>query len=88
MFGGEIAPRTASPSMPFSQWAWLSRMETRWKVSSYNDEDFGFLRLTVDKNQKIVTGEFFAAFNESNPNANLPILSDSFVLRLEKHTID
>ena len=58
------------------------------KVTSYNDEDFGFLRLTVDKNQKIVIGEFFAAFNESNPNANLPILSDSFVLRLEKHTID
>ena len=37
------------------------------KVASYNDEDFGFLRLTVDKNQKIVIGEFFAAFNESNP---------------------
>jgi hypothetical protein len=58
------------------------------KVTSYNDEDFGFLRLTVDKNQKIVIGEFFAAFNESNPSASLPVLSDSFVLRLEKHTID
>jgi 3',5'-cyclic AMP phosphodiesterase CpdA len=58
------------------------------KVASYNDEDFGFLRLTVDKNQKIVIGEFFAAFSESNPNANLPILSDSFVLRLENHTIN
>jgi len=58
------------------------------KVASYNDGDFGFLRLTVDKNQKIVIGEFFAAFNESNPSAALPVLSDSFVLRLEKHTID
>ena len=58
------------------------------KVASYNDEDFGFLRLTVDKNQKIVIGEFFAAFNESNPSAALPVLSGSFVLRLEKHTID
>jgi hypothetical protein len=36
----------------------------------------------------MVTGEFFAAFNESNPSANLPILRDTFVLRLEKHTID
>jgi hypothetical protein len=58
------------------------------KVASYNDGDFGLLRLTVDKNQKIVIGEFFAAFNESNPSAALPVLSDSFVLRLEKHTID
>jgi Calcineurin-like phosphoesterase len=57
------------------------------KVTYYNDEDFGFLRFTVEKNQKIVIGEFFSAFNESNPNGNFPILSDSFVLRLENHTI-
>jgi hypothetical protein len=47
---------------------------------SYNDEDFAFLRLTVDTKQNIVIGEFFAAFNESKPN--LRVLSDSFVLRL------
>jgi hypothetical protein len=58
------------------------------KVVSYNDDNFGFLRLTVDKNQKIVIGEFFSAHDESNSTGAFPILSDSFVLRLEKHTID
>jgi len=29
------------------------------QVVKYNDSDFGFVRLTVDKNQNIVTGEFF-----------------------------
>jgi hypothetical protein len=58
------------------------------KVVSYNDDDFGFLRLTVDSNQKMVIGEFFSAYNESNPTGTFPVLSDSFVLRLEKHKID
>jgi hypothetical protein len=58
------------------------------KVAFYNDNDFGFLRLTVDKNQKIVIGEFFAVQSESNPGANLAVLSDSFTLHLDKHTID
>ena len=57
------------------------------KVAFYNDNDFGFLRFTVDNNQKIVTGEFFAAYNESNPGASLPALSDSFILHLDKHTV-
>jgi hypothetical protein len=35
-----------------------------------------------------VIGEFFSAYNESNPAGVFPVLSDSFVLRLEKHTID
>jgi Calcineurin-like phosphoesterase len=58
------------------------------EVASYNDDDFGFLRITVDKIQKIVIGEFFSAYNESNPTGTFPVLSDSFVLRLDKHTID
>jgi hypothetical protein len=61
---------------------------TAVEVASYNDNDFGFLRFTVDNNQKIVTGEFFAAYNESNPGANLPALSDYFTLRLDNHTIE
>src|SRR6202162_3487932 len=58
------------------------------KVAFYNDNDFGFLRLTVDKNQRIVIGEFFSAYNLSNSGASFPVLSDSFTLHLEKHTID
>jgi hypothetical protein len=48
----------------------------------------GFLRITVDTNDKIVFGEFFSAFNESNPKAAMPKLSDSFVLHLEKHKVE
>jgi hypothetical protein len=58
------------------------------KVVAYNDNEFGFLRLTVDINQKTVIGEFFAAYDQSNPAAALPALSDSFTLHLQKHTID
>jgi hypothetical protein len=57
------------------------------KVVAYNDDDLGFLRITVDANKKIVIGEFFSAYNESNPKAAMPKLSDSFTLHLEKHTI-
>ena len=58
------------------------------KVAFYDDNDFGFLRLTVDKNQKIVIGEFFVVPDVSNPVAARPVLSDSFTLRLDNHTID
>ena len=57
------------------------------KVVFYNDKDYGFLRITVDTSQKIVIGEFYSAYNESNPGATVPVLSDSFILRLDKHTI-
>ena len=58
------------------------------KVVAYNDKEFGFLRFTVDINQKMVIGEFFSAYDQSNPSAALPVLSDSFTLNLQKHTID
>jgi hypothetical protein len=57
------------------------------QVSFFNDTDFGFLRLTVDNNRKLVSGEFFSVYNESNPGAAFPAVSDSFTLRLDKHTI-
>src|SRR5260370_9992440 len=58
------------------------------KVVAYNDQEFGFLRFTVDINEKVVIGEFFAAYDQSNPSAALPALRDSFTLHLQKHTID
>jgi hypothetical protein len=58
------------------------------KVVAYNDQEFGFLRLTVDINEKVVIGEFFAACDQSNPSVTLPALRDSFALHLQKHTID
>jgi hypothetical protein len=58
------------------------------KVVAYNDKEFGFVRLTVDINERTVIGEFFAAYDRSNPGAAWPTLSDSFTLHLQKHTID
>jgi acid phosphatase type 7 len=58
------------------------------KVVAYNDQEFGFLRFTVDINKKTVLGEFFAAYDQSNPGAALPALRDSFTLHLEKHTVE
>jgi hypothetical protein len=55
------------------------------KVVKYNETDFGFLRLTVDRNRKIVIGEFFTVPAESNSRS--PNLFDSFTLNLETHTI-
>lgn len=57
------------------------------KVAFYDDNNFGFLRLTVDKNQKIVIGEYFAVPDASSPATRIPVLSDSFTLRLDNHTI-
>jgi acid phosphatase type 7 len=57
------------------------------KVVAYNDKEFGFLRFTVDINQKTVIGEFFAAYDQSSANAVLPALSDSFTLHLQNHII-
>jgi acid phosphatase type 7 len=58
------------------------------QVIAYNDKEFGFLRFTVDLNNRTVTGEFFTAYDQSNPGAALPALSDTFTLRLANHRID
>jgi hypothetical protein len=58
------------------------------KVVFYNQNDFGFLRITVSQNEKIVIGEFFAAFSQSNPAAKLPTPADSFILHLGKHQVE
>jgi tRNA(Ile)-lysidine synthase TilS/MesJ len=42
----------------------------------------------VNKNQKIVIGEFFAVSGGSDSAASTALLSDSFTLRLDQHAID
>jgi hypothetical protein len=59
----------------------------RAQLVAYNDQDFGFVRLTLDMNKKHLTGEFFAAFSESRDQAGLPELYDSFCLDLGKHRV-
>jgi hypothetical protein len=58
------------------------------KVVAYNDKEFGFVRLTVDLNKRTVAGEFFAAYDQSNPGAVWPALADSFTLHLQRHTVN
>lgn len=57
------------------------------QVVKYNDNDFGFLRITVDKNKRTVAGEFFTVPTAANAAAKPPVLFDSFTLKLDKHTI-
>ncbi len=54
-------------------------------LAAYNDQDFGFMRLTLDMKKKRLIGEFFAAFGESHDSGNLPQLCDSFRLDLREH---
>jgi Calcineurin-like phosphoesterase len=57
------------------------------ELAFYNHLDFGFVRITVDRRRKKLTGEFFAAFSEARDPALLPQLQDSFCLDLGKHRL-
>ena len=41
----------------------------------------------MDKNQNIVTGEFFTVATESKAGPNPPILFERFTLHLDKHAV-
>jgi hypothetical protein len=59
----------------------------RVELAAFNDTDLGFLRLTLDGNQRILTGEYFSAFTSSPSAKALPALSDSFTLDLRAHAV-
>jgi hypothetical protein len=59
----------------------------RVELAAFNDEDFGFLRVTLDGGKRRLTGEHFAAFNSSASPRALPALDDSFTLDLRTHTL-
>jgi hypothetical protein len=56
------------------------------QVVAYNDDDTGFLRLTIDINRKQITGEFFAV-SASEDSASSPKLFESFVLDMAKRKV-
>jgi hypothetical protein len=57
------------------------------ELAAFNDNDFGFLRITLDGNQRTLTGEYFTAFTlPPSPNAS-PARGDSFTLDLRTHTV-
>jgi hypothetical protein len=59
----------------------------RARLAASNDQDFGFVRVTIDSKRKTLTGEFFAAYSEVRDPAGLPALSDSFTLDLQTHRL-
>jgi hypothetical protein len=57
------------------------------RLVAFNDQDFGFLRLTLDSKKHILVGEFFAAYSEVHSSDGLPALFDSFKLDLRAHCL-
>jgi hypothetical protein len=59
----------------------------RVELAAFNDQDFGFLRVTVDAGKHTLTGEYFAAASLTRPAKALPALDDSFTIDLRSHTV-
>jgi hypothetical protein len=59
----------------------------RVELATFNDQDFGFLRITLDGNKHSLTGEYFTAFTPAGAQTALPALADSFTLDLRSHTV-
>jgi Calcineurin-like phosphoesterase len=53
-------------------------------VASFNDTDFGFLRITIDLANTVIAGEFFAVDVKDDSS---PKLFDSFRLDLQSHKL-
>jgi acid phosphatase type 7 len=59
----------------------------RVELAAFDDEDFGFVRFTLDGGKRILTGEYFRAFASSAPPGASPALGDSFILDLRSHAL-
>jgi hypothetical protein len=58
------------------------------QVVAFNQEDFGFVRLTVKAQARKLIGEFFAvSYNAKTHKGTLPKRKDSFVLDLDGHVV-
>jgi hypothetical protein len=61
--------------------------DDRVDVAAFNDQDFGFLRITVDGTKRRLIGEFFRVSGSSNSSGPLPGVVDSFTLDLRSHIL-
>jgi hypothetical protein len=61
--------------------------EDRIALAAFDDQDFGFLRITLDASKHTLTGEYFTVSNEPAAPKALAALNDSFVLDLRSHTV-
>jgi hypothetical protein len=59
----------------------------RAQLVAYDDQHFGFLRLTLDRSEGTLTGEFFAVFAEAEKSSGLPAVTDRFTLDLRAHVL-
>jgi len=57
------------------------------QVVSYNDQDFGFMRVTVDLGQRVLTGEFRAAYMPQPALRSGRVRDDVFHVNLETHML-
>jgi len=57
------------------------------RLVAYNDQDFGFARVTVDRKRKVVQGEFFVAYGKVREASSPAAPSDSFTLDLRAHRV-
>jgi hypothetical protein len=54
------------------------------RVAAFNDSEFGFLRITVDLNESVIHGEFFAVAENDTPSA---VCRDDFIVDLQTHKL-
>jgi len=57
------------------------------QLVAYNDQDFGFVRVTLDRKRMIMHGEFFIAYGEVGDVSKSPAPSDSFTVDLRAHRL-
>jgi glutaredoxin len=82
---GQEAPAAGSPPQPVYPDGSRPPKGDRVELAAFNDADFGFLRITLDQNKRVVTGEYFRALTADATSA--PTLGDSFTLDLSSHTV-
>jgi len=56
-------------------------------VAAFHDQNFGFLRITVDGNRHTLTGEYFTVSTARTTANTSATLADSFTLDLRTHSV-
>ena len=57
------------------------------ELAAFNDQNFGFLRITVDGNRHTLTGEYFTVSTAPTTAKTPATLADSFTLDLRTHSV-
>jgi hypothetical protein len=55
-------------------------------MAAFNDQEHGFLRMTLDLKRRVLLGEYFVAYSAASGSIR-PALRDSFTLDLKRHRI-